>query len=62
MQTGIEYLKAYQKRWDDKTNALKINPCTISASHCADSFRTGIIGQGAEISDWKQKFQLTQII
>jgi len=25
------------------------------ASHCADSFRTGIIGQGAEISNWKKQ-------
>ena len=24
------------------------------ASHCADSFRTGIVGEGVEVSDWKE--------
>ena len=52
---GIEYLKAYQKRWDDKNQCFKNKPMHNFASHCADSFRTGIIGQGAEISDWKQE-------
>jgi hypothetical protein len=25
------------------------------ASHCADSFRTGITNDGAEISNWKKE-------
>ena len=25
------------------------------ASHCADAFRTGIVGEGVEISDWKKQ-------
>ena len=54
-KTGIEYLKAYQKRWDDKNQCFKNKPMHNYASHCADSFRTGIIGQGAEISNWKQE-------
>ena len=54
-KTGIEYLKAYQKRWDDKNQCFKNKPMHNYASHCADSFRTGIIGQGAEISDWKSE-------
>jgi len=52
---GIEYLKAYQKRWDDKNQCFKNKPMHNYASHCADSFRTGIIGQGAEISNWKKQ-------
>ena len=54
-KTGIEYLKAYQKRWDDKNQCFKNKPMHNYASHCADSFRTGIIGQGAEISNWKKE-------
>ena len=53
--TGIEYLKAYQKRWDDKNQCFKNKPMHNYASHCADAFRTGIVGQGAEISDWKKQ-------
>ena len=54
-KTGIEFLKAYQKRWDDKNQCFKNKPMHNYASHCADSFRTGIIGQGAEISNWKKQ-------
>jgi hypothetical protein len=54
-ETGIEFLKAYQKRWDDKNQCFKNKPMHNYASHCADSFRTGIIGQGAEISNWKKQ-------
>ena len=54
-KTGIEYLKAYQKRWDDKNQCFKNKPMHNYASHCADAFRTGIIGQGAEVSDWKKE-------
>jgi hypothetical protein len=25
------------------------------ASHCADSFRTGIVGEGVEVSDWDEE-------
>ena len=52
---AIEYLKAYQKRWDDKNQCFKNKPLHNYASHCADSFRTGIIGYGAEISNWKKQ-------
>ena len=54
-KTGIEYLKAYQKRWDDRNQCFKNKPMHNYASHCADAFRTGIIGQGAEVSDWKKQ-------
>ncbi len=53
--TGIEYLKAYQKRWDDKHQCFKNKPMHNYASHCADSFRTGITNDGAEISNWKKE-------
>ena len=52
---GIEYLKAYQKKWDEKNQCFKNRPQHNFASHCADAFRTGIIGQGAETSNWKKK-------
>ena len=51
---GIEYLKAYQKKWDDKNQCFRNKPHHNYASHCADSFRTGIIGEGAEVSNWKE--------
>ena len=53
--TGIEYLKAYQKKWDDKAQVFKSKPQHSYASHCADSFRTGIAGQGIELSNWKNE-------
>ena len=52
-QKAIENLKAYQKRWDDKNQCFRNKPMHNYASHCADSFRTGIVGEGVEISDWK---------
>ena len=54
-KTAIEYLKAYQKRWDDKNQCFRNKRLHNFASHCADSFRTGIVGQGVEISDWKKE-------
>ena len=53
--TGIEYLKAYQKKWDDKAQVFKSKPQHSYASHCADAFRTGIAGQGIELSNWKNE-------
>jgi len=52
---GIEYLKAYQKRWDDKNQCFRNKPLHNFASHCADAFRTGVVGQGVEISNWKEE-------
>ena len=53
--TGIEYLKAYQKKWDDKAQVFKSKPLHNFSSHAADSFRTGIAGQGIELSNWKKE-------
>jgi len=53
--TGIEYLKAYQKKWDDKAQVFKSKPQHSYASHCADAFRTGVAGQGIELSNWKKE-------
>ena len=52
---AIEYLKAYQKRYDDKNQTFRNKPLHNFASHCADSFRTGIVGQGLAISNWKKE-------
>ena len=56
--TGIEYLKAYQKKWDDKAQVFKSKPQHSYASHCADSFRTGVVGQSIELSNWKKGFEI----
>ena len=56
--TGIEYLKAYQKKWDDKAQVFKSKPSHSYASHAADSFRTGIAGQQIELSNWKKGFEI----
>jgi hypothetical protein len=53
--TGIEYLKAYQKKWDDKAQVFKSKPQHNFSSHAADSFRTGVVGQGVELSNWKNQ-------
>ena len=53
--TGIEYLKAYQKKWDDKAQVFKSKPLHNFSSHAADSFRTGVVGQGIELSNWKNE-------
>ena len=53
--TALEYLKAYQKRYDDKNQCFRNKPLHNFASHCADSFRTGIVGQGLAISNWKKE-------
>ncbi len=57
-QRGIEYLKAYQKRWDDRNQCFRNKPHHNYASHAADSFRTGIVGEGAEVTDWKQEISV----
>jgi len=54
-QKAIEYLKAYQKRWDEKNQCFKNKPMHNFASHCADAFRTGIVGYGADASNWKKE-------
>ena len=56
--TGIEYLKAYSKKWDDKAQVFKSKPQHSYASHCADAFRTGIVGQGIELSNWKKEVSI----
>ena len=52
---GVESLKAYQKKWDELNQCFRNKPKHNYASHSADAFRTGIIGLGAELSNWKQE-------
>ena len=54
-QKGVEFLKAYQKRWDDKNQCFRNKPMHNYASHCADSFRTGVTGEGVKLTDWKKQ-------
>jgi hypothetical protein len=55
---GIEAMKAYQKRWDDKNQCFRNKPLHNFASHCADAFRTGIVGGGIEMTDWKSTIKV----
>ena len=52
---GIEAMKAYQKRWDEKNQCFRNKPLHNFASHCADAFRTGIVGYGVQATDWKKE-------
>ena len=54
-QKAIEYLKAYQKKWDEKNQCFKNKPMHNFASHCADAFRTGVVGDGVDTSDWQEQ-------
>ena len=54
-QKAIEYLKAYQKKWDERNQCFKNKPMHNFASHCADAFRTGIVGDGVDTSDWQEQ-------
>ena len=52
---GIEALKAYQKRWDEKNQCFRNKPLHNFASHSADAFRTGVVGYGVQATDWKKQ-------
>jgi phage terminase large subunit len=52
---GVEALKAYQKKWDDKNQCFKNRPIHNFASHPADAFRYGCTFIGGKRSDWKKK-------
>lgn len=52
---GLECLKSYQKRWDEQNQCFRNKPMHNFASHGADAFRTGIVGYGAEITNWKKR-------
>jgi hypothetical protein len=56
--TGIEAMKAYQKRWDERNQCFRNKPLHNFASHSADAFRTGIVGSGIELTDWKQTIKV----
>jgi hypothetical protein len=52
---GIEAMKAYQKRWDEKNQCFRNKPLHNFASHSADAFRTGVVGYGVQATDWKKQ-------
>lgn len=43
-QTGIKYLDAYRKQWNDRHGCWSTKPLHNFASHCADAFRILAIG------------------
>ncbi len=55
---GIECLKSYQKKWDDINQCFRNRPTHNFASHAADAFRTGIVGYGIEMTNWKKKIEV----
>ena len=52
---GLEALKAYQKKWDEKNQCFKNRPIHNFASHPADAFRYGCTFIGGKSSDWKKE-------
>ena len=52
---GVEALKAYQKKWDDKNQCFKNRPIHNFASHPADAFRYGCTFVGGKTTDWKKQ-------
>jgi len=52
---GVEALKAYQKKWDEKNQCFKNRPIHNFASHPADAFRYGCTFIGGKRSDWKKE-------
>jgi len=55
---GTEALKAYQKKWDEKSQCFKNRPTHNFASHPSDAFRTGCTFFGGKVSDWKKKIKV----
>jgi phage terminase large subunit len=55
---GIEALKAYQKKWDERNQCFKNRPTHNFASHPSDAFRTGCTFFGGKVSDWKKKIKV----
>ena len=51
---GVEALKAYQKKWDEKNQCFKNRPTHNYASHPSDAFRTGCTFIGGKVTDWKK--------
>lgn len=41
---GITYLDMYRREWDDKLAVWRDSPLHNDASHCADAFRTFVVG------------------
>ncbi|MBT7683222.1 MAG: hypothetical protein HN636_02035 [Cryomorphaceae bacterium] len=52
---GVEALKAYQKKWDDKNQCFKNRPIHNFASHPADAFRYGCTFVGGKMTDWNEE-------
>jgi phage terminase large subunit len=55
---GMECLKSYQKKWDDINQCFRNRPIHNFASHAADALRTGVVGYGIEMTNWKKKIEV----
>ena len=55
---GVEALKAYQKKWDEKNQCFKNRPIHNFASHPSDAFRYGCTFVGGRITDWKKQIEV----
>ena len=56
-QKAIEYLKAYQKKWDEKINVLKTNPCTILHHIVLMLLELELLVMGLILQTGKKKYQ-----
>ena len=55
---GVEALKAYSKKWDEKNQCFKNRPTHNFASHPADAFRYGCTFIGGQKTNWKEPVQV----
>ena len=55
---GVEALKAYKKKWDDKNQCSKNRPIHNFASHPADAFRYGCTFVGGKMTNWKEQIDI----
>ena len=55
---GIESLKQYKKVFDDKNQVFKNKPHHNWASHGADAFRYGCVGEAPERTDWAREINV----
>ena len=55
---GIESLKQYKKVFDDKNQVFKNKPHHNWASHGADAFRYGCVGEAPDRTDWAKEINI----
>ena len=55
---GIDCLRQYRKQFDDRMQTFKNKPLHDWASHGADAFRYGCVGEAPERTDWAREINV----